>query len=276
MVDLSEDFRYSYFVIPMTAQHAEAAVKAIGYLTDKTGDMGSILKDWPGFDEVCPNAAERLDGTALELAQDLYGRLLPLKGNDPFDICKIHATAVDDKYAASGLHIENSTNWMPIEVAAAVIQTMQARLGAPAVRYEYADYDGGGIENSFGGGAVRVEPGEEPDFYDTTQLGTDVSSSFMSLLRARLAERRGEYELTDEYEVEHCLNMCVRDAICMTNEFKSFEKLALAMGETSLNTVQSLLSDAFLNTAESSELREMLHDWQAAREAEGTMPGAET
>ena len=225
------DYRNISFEIPMSNAQAEQFAEAFTYLTGSIIEQPFLFfRKQRTFEEVCPDAAEDLSAQTFDLAQALYQRACNTDFDaDPLpdDLAKLSVEAI-----AGGVQVNNDSEWAPIGMAIATIQTAQDQFGGKAMTFEWGDFSRDAETNHYGGGAVLVAPGEEPKVFDSYQGSVDLLRAHQEGPPNSLAtyeglenfcletmadlQKRHQYDLTDEDQRSHLVDTALTEAILET------------------------------------------------------------
>lgn len=197
--------RHASVVIPLPHESAERLALAIAALAEevKGGRSPARLFDrYPDTRPVAETLRERIVASEHCEPDDLrLLQVLPTGGDGPFE---------------PGLLVRNAPamNRIPIYAIAAIIQTAQQHFGAPAMRFEWSDFEPA-ARHPYGGGAMRVEQGREPELFDTSQLAAPGVAQLVFLQDAHSAmdrlSKREHYDLTDPDERAEFVDKCLEE-----------------------------------------------------------------
>ena len=168
-----KDYLKLRFVLPMSSTGAYVLLEAFDYLAKTLpGRPDSFFSKWslPRFEDACPEAADQLDANTLAAAQCLYQYCCSPKPHTGYD-APDQLARLDIELAThvSGLIVATraDVNEAPIHLATALVQTAQKQFAADALSFEWGSFSSSSGEIRYGGGAVFVAPGEEPERIST-------------------------------------------------------------------------------------------------------------
>ena len=219
--------RHTSFTIPIDDPEQAAELAAAFNVLRRYAEMlpfDSPQVDKPDIDAVLSldlDAQETLSETERGLAGALCRRIAQSEycSLTDLDYLRVNETAGSPRHSCEGLVVETASHqdWTPVYLIAALIQTAQERFGVPAVRFEWSDFEPD-TDQSFGGGAMRVEPGKEPQLYHTGYLGAPDTAEVLFTHDAKhwLGELRDGYDLSDPHQRTAMVDKCIENLVVGT------------------------------------------------------------
>ena len=200
----AESFRRVSFTIQMEPDQAQACSSSYSYLATRyakvLGELSPEQEQPPSFAEVCPDAKADLEPELAAIAEAIYARWaeIDISGPDGLDPSEIHVLALEP--GGSGLYVTNNEDedWVQIPLVTKLAQALQEHLDLPEIQFEWGSFTPHQANNEFGGGAVRLVPGQKPQVFSTHDWLQDPSSvlEIADLLAAEQAAARAAAQNT--------------------------------------------------------------------------------
>lgn len=187
----AESFRRVSFPIAMSGEQAGQCEDAHCYVSERYAAVLAALPDDakqpPSFAEVCPDAEADIGREKSALAQAIYARWseIPIKGSgglDPSELCALELeTDVSGEFARVFVGNADGEDWVNIAVVTKLAQALQEHLGLAEIRFQWGEFSPHDPHNEFGGGVVRIVPGQEPQVFSTGDYLQDPSSAIEAM-----------------------------------------------------------------------------------------------
>lgn len=191
-----DEYRQVSFTVSMPRRQAAGVCRSIAIVTSGNTDWKEILKEaaakkdvgWSrhmdkppmNHEDVFPSHAARKEDKdlALDICRRVAGLLVlhDLQGKATVaqtaaELGRIARAKMDEllfEAADEGLHVHIKGEWASVTVLADCLMAIQDRFALDSIHFEYSEYERG-ADSEHGGGAVYIQPGKNPKYFDTAE-----------------------------------------------------------------------------------------------------------